>query len=115
MLETDAKTVLETFRAFKEDEAFSHRATPALKKNIPSDTTILYVGKVKKHFAGRLKQHIGQYHVGATAGLQLNGWARQIGLKIRVHVFAFPPEMQHYVDPLELPFARALRPMIGKH
>jgi hypothetical protein len=115
ILNTPAAIVLEHYRGFRNDSKFTHRASPALKKYPPTQTSILYVGKVKKHIGGRLKQHVGHYHVGATAGLQLVCWAKLHGLKLNMHIFAFPEEMRDFVDPLELHFARHLTPLIGKH
>ncbi|MBL7780492.1 MAG: hypothetical protein JNM22_04675 [Saprospiraceae bacterium] len=113
--EMPSAQVLEHYRLFRADPLFAHRASPTLKKYPPTHKNVLYVGKVKKHIAGRLKQHVGHYHVGATAGLQLVCWAKPLCLKLRMHIFAFPEEMRDFVDPLELHFARSLTPLIGKH
>jgi hypothetical protein len=111
----DAKAILEHYRSFMDDPRHQDRNRHTLKKRPPENTTILYVGKVKAGIGGRMMVHLGYYHVGATAGLQLVSWAKGTGLKLRLHVYAFNGEMRDFVDPLELPLARLLHPLIGKH
>jgi hypothetical protein len=111
----DAKTILSSYKSFMEDPNLLERNRHALKKSPPENTTILYVGKVKAGIGGRMMVHLGYYHVGATAGLQLVSWAKGLGLKLRLHVYAFNGGMRDFVDPLELPLARLLNPLIGKH
>lgn len=115
VLEDDMEAVLKAYRHFKYHSEFQNRASPALKKNPPTDSRFLYVGKGKKGIGGRMAVHLGYYHVLRTGGLQLVCWAKAIELKLRLHVYSFPPEMAPFVSSFELPFARALNPMIGKH
>jgi hypothetical protein len=118
ILNSNSSTILDTYKAFKsENEKIKEgkRNSPTLKKRPPKDTNILYVGKVKKDMYGRLYVHLGYYHNGFTAGLQLVCWAKDIDLKLKLHLFSFSPNMQEFVTPLELPLARALNPLIGKH
>lgn len=91
------------------------KSVPALKKNYTKDSRILYVGKVKRNFYGRVIQHLGYYKVARTQGLQLFYWAKEIGLDIRLHAYHFEPEMHDLVSIFELKFARDLKPITGKH
>lgn len=91
------------------------KSVPAMKKGYCEKSKILYVGKVKKKFYGRLIQHLGYYKVARTQGLQLYHWAKEFGLDIRLHAFHFEPEMHDLVSVFELKFARDLRPITGKH
>ena len=111
--DVDKRNILRAYKEMKED-AHIERASAALKKNPPMDTNVLYVGKVKNNIQGRLKVHLGYYHNGATSGLQLVCWAKEIGLELRLHAFQFDEEMAPFIGSLELPFSKALNPMIGK-
>ncbi|WP_298310236.1 hypothetical protein [uncultured Aquimarina sp.] len=91
------------------------KSVPALKKIYSQDSRTLYVGKVKRNFWGRIIQHLGYYHVKRTQGLQLYHWAKEIGLKVRLHAYEFEPEMEDLVSIFELKFARTLNPITGKH
>lgn len=96
------------------------RNRPAIKDNYPKNSNILYVGKVKSLFWGRLIMHLGYHtHKNRTLsyahGLQLYHWAKELSLKLRVYVFEFEPEMADLVNVLEFHFAKELNPIIGKH
>ena len=84
-----------------------------MKKNPPTKTSILYVGKAEKNIGGRIYVHLGYYHAGIH-GLQLVSWAKQINLKLKLHIYSFDMKMCGYISPLELPLARKLNPLIGK-
>ncbi len=114
ILEGDHQKLLDTYRRYREKPE-PWRAVATLKKRPPVESTTLYVGKVKTDVGGRFVVHLGYYHVPRTAGLQLVCWSKNLGIKLRLHVFAFPVAMQTYISSLELGFARSLRPMIGKH
>ena len=96
------------------------RNKPAIKDNYPKDSKILYVGKVKGCFWGRLIMHMG-YHTQKSGilsyahGLQLHHWAKELSLKLKVHVFEFEPDMADLMKVFENQFAKELRPIIGKH
>ena len=111
----DTETILNKYKEFRGDETLKHRASAALKKVPPLDTSILYVGKVKDDIGGRMVVHFAYYHVGATAGLQLASWANDINLRLNLHVYSFDENMHDFVSPLEQSFARSLTPLIGKH
>jgi hypothetical protein len=115
ILSPDADTILKSYTNFKKDIRFTERSSPALRKYPDLATTVLYVGKVKKGIVGRIEVHLGYYHVGHTNGLQLCYWAKDIKVKLSLHVFSFEKNMQNFVDSLELPFANSLKPLIGKH
>lgn len=91
------------------------KSVPALKSKYSRDSNILYVGKVKRNFWGRVIQHLGYYQVVRTQGLQLYHWARPLNLKLRLHAYQFEPEMEDLVSVFELKFARILKPITGKH
>ena len=91
------------------------KATPALKTSIDYKSTVLYVGKVKGAFWGRLIQHLGFFKVNATQGLQLFYWAKDICLTLRVNVMEFDPNMADVMPIIEYAFAKRLKPLIGKH
>ncbi|MDD2412712.1 MAG: hypothetical protein PHR79_07330 [Bacteroidales bacterium] len=96
------------------------RNTPAIKGNYPKNSNILYVGKVKSLFWGRLIMHLG-YHtqkngnLSYSHGLQIYHWAKELSLKLKVYVFEFEPEMADLMSALEFLFAKELNPIIGKH
>lgn len=90
------------------------KAIPAIKSKIP-ESKILYVGKVKKGFWGRLIQHLGFYKVNGTQGLQLYYWAKELDLDIKVRIFEFEPQMAEFMSIIENGLARELNPMLGKH
>lgn len=90
------------------------KSIPAIKKTIP-DSKILYVGKVKRHFWGRLIQHLGYYKVVRTQGLQLYYWTKQLNLNLKLVVYEFEPEMVNLMEVLENGLAKHLKPIIGKH
>jgi hypothetical protein len=91
------------------------KAVPAMRKHPNTDSTYLYVGKVKKDFWGRLIQHMGFYKNGQTQGLQLYHWMRGSGAKLRVHVHVFPKGLEELMGRLEVQMAQQLHPLIGKH
>lgn len=90
------------------------KSIPAIKKTIP-ESKILYVGKVKRHFWGRLIQHLGYYKVNRTQGLQLFYWTKELNLNLKLVVFEFEPEMINLMEVLENDLAKHLKPILGKH
>jgi hypothetical protein len=117
--------IIERFNVCKENK-------PALKKN-PKDSNskILYVGKVEgfnpeiSAIAGRLIMHLG-FHTNKNSGnpepsnvhgLYLFDWAKDLGLKLRFHVFEFKfeKETKGLVGIIEKDLAKELKPIIGKH
>ena len=73
------------------------KSIPAIKKTI-SESKILYVGKVKRLFWGRLIQHLGYYKVNRTQGLQLFYWTKTLNLNLKLTVFEFEPEMINLME-----------------
>ena len=53
----------------------NHRAIPVFYKGYNRNTRILYVGKCKEKFWGRVIQHLGYFNTPTTQGLQLYNWA----------------------------------------
>ncbi|MEP1094043.1 MAG: hypothetical protein ABJG78_02975 [Cyclobacteriaceae bacterium] len=115
ILEGNTREIMDSFKEFKYGKPATDRATPAIKKNIDYTTKTLYVGKVKRDVWSRMRTHLGYYHVGATAGLQLVSWATDIDLILRAHIYGFDPEMKESIGGLELNFAKSLNPLIGRH
>lgn len=98
-----------------------HKIIPAIKNNPSKDSKILYVGKVKCCFWGRLIMHLG-FHTqkmngdfSHVHGLQLFHWASKLSLDLKLHIFVFEPEMADLMEVLESKFANVLNPIIGKH
>lgn len=90
------------------------KSIPAIKRTIV-ESKILYVGKVKRVFWGRLIQHLGYYKVNRTQGLQLYYWAKELNLNLKLTVFEFEPEMINLMEVLENDLAKHLNPILGKH
>lgn len=106
----DIRAIMAKYKNTKES-----KSVPALKKSFNKESRILYVGKVKRNFFGRVIQHLGYYKVARTQGLQLFYWAKEFDLDVRLHAYHFEPEMHDLVSVLELKFARDLKPIVGKH
>ncbi|MDX6183209.1 hypothetical protein SGQ44_17755 [Flavobacterium sp. Fl-77] len=90
------------------------KSIPAIKSKI-QESKILYVGKVKRHFWGRLIQHLGYYKVDRTQGLQLFHWSKELNLNMKLTVLEFEPEMINLMEVLENELAKQLKPILGKH
>lgn len=110
---TESRKIVDAIKEYK--ERIDAKATPALKKRINYNSRILYVGKVKNAFWGRLIQHLGFYKVDQTQGLQLFYWAKELSLSLRVNVFVFEKDMENIMPIFEYAFAKRLQPIIGKH
>lgn len=110
---TDTKQVISALSAYKTKEGA--KATPALKTTINYDSKILYVGKVKGTFWGRLIQHLGFFKVNGTQGLQLYYWAKDLSLNFKVHTIEFDKNMKDVMPIVEYAFAQRLQPLAGKH
>jgi hypothetical protein len=111
--DTDTKKVIESLNNYKAIN--NSKSTPALKSTINYDSKILYVGKVKGSFWGRLIQHLGFYKVNATQGLQLFYWANGLSLNLKVNILEFNNNMADIMPIIEHAFAKKLQPLIGKH
>lgn len=109
----DNATILEAFKRYK--ESIPGRSTPALNYYDHNSTRTLYVGKVKNCFWGRLIQHLGYHNNPTDQGLQLYYWAKPLSLKLKLHAFEIDEGMYHLIPSLEAYFAKALKPLIGKH
>lgn len=102
--------IISRFRAYSKLK--NSKVVPAIKKTIP-DSKVLYVGKVKRDFYGRLIQHLGFFRNPTTQGLQLFYWANDITIKLTV--FEFELNMINLMSVLENELAEQLMPMLGKH
>jgi hypothetical protein len=111
--DSDTKQVIECLKRYKLSE--KAKATPALRTKINYDSKVLYVGKVKGLFWGRLIQHLGFFKVNATQGLQLYYWTKNIPLKLNLNVLEFDYNMADIMPVIEYAFAKRLSPLIGKH
>lgn len=92
-----------------------HRAIPAFHKKSNKPTRILYVGKCKRNFKTRVIQHLGYANNKATQGLQLFYWAKDLGLKLKLHAIEFDNDMADIMLIVESFFAKKLNPLVGKH
>jgi hypothetical protein len=104
--------IVDRIREYSNTE--NSKSIPAIKKAIP-ESKILYVGKVKRKFWGRLIQHLGYYKVNRTQGLQLFYWTKELNLNLKLVVFEFEPEMINLMEILENDLAKYLNPILGKH
>lgn len=111
--ETDTKKVVEALKNYKKNK--NSKATPALKTIINYDSKILYVGKVKGTFWGRLIQHLGFFKVNSTQGLQLFHWAKDLSLDLKINILEFDNSMADIMPIVEYAFAKRLQPLVGKH
>ena len=101
-----------------------YKVPPTNQKNISDN--ILYVGKVRKNFRGRVLQHLG-YRSPATWSLQLRHWSKDLipNLNISIHYIQFsegenyPPFAEEIENIslaiLEQRVAEKLKPILGKH
>jgi len=106
-----ADKIYNTYKDFSSSNV--NRSKSGLKKKPNLDTSILYVGKVKKGVGARLSTHFG-YANSQTGGLQLKYWAKQIELKLDVNIIVFDENIDDYINPLELELTKVLKPLIGK-
>ena len=90
------------------------RATPAIKKHIDFNSPVLYVGKVKASFYGRVIQHLGFFPNSRTQGLQLFHWMQKEPLVVKLHACEFEPEMSDLVGLLENELAKDTKAARGK-
>ncbi len=110
--QTNIENVWNSFRAYKNKHS---RSVPAMKKELPKNTNILYLGKVKKGLLGRLKQHLGFTNAIKTQSLQLRHWASEIGLVVKIHVMEFEQENSNLVGVFEFKLAREMKTILGTH
>ena len=105
--------IMSSLLAYKQQK--NHRIIPVLYKGYNRKTTILYVGKCKKKFWGRVIQHLGYFNTPTTQGLQLYHWAKEIHLEVRLHTLEFAEDMADIMPIMEFDFAKRLHPLVGKH
>jgi hypothetical protein len=110
--DTSPSEIIESIKSFSNGP--NSKSIPAIKKTIPI-SKILYVGKVKKIFWGRVIQHLGFYKVRGTQGLQLYYWAKPLNLKLKLTAIEFEDDASEIISILEKKFAQQLNPILGKH
>lgn len=93
----------------------SHRTIPVFFKGYNRDTRILYVGKCKETFWGRVIQHLGYFKILTAQGLQLFHWAKELHLEVKLHALEFTEDMADIMSIVESYFAKRLHPLLGKH
>jgi hypothetical protein len=93
------------------------RAFPAFTENRINniDSNVLYVGKVKKDFHGRIIQHMGYNKNPQTQGLQLCKWIPKINLDVTFKYLVLHPEIGNFLSSIEYAVASELKPLLGKH
>lgn len=104
--------IIKTLKEYKQKK---QRATPVIYKNYDRLTKILYVGKCKENFWGRVIQHLGYYKTPTTQGLQLFHWAKELRLEVRLNALEFASDMKDIMPVIELFFAKQLHPLVGRH
>ena len=107
-----ADEIVEAIKNYSSAE--NSKSIPAIKSNY-SRSKILYVGKVKRAFWGRIIQHLGYYNVNRTQGLQLFYWAQKLNLSLKLTVLEFEPAMENLMEVVESGLAKHLQPILGKH
>lgn len=98
---------------FSNNSDFDYLNKSAIKKNAVCPNNILYIGKVKNGIGSRMATHFG-YVNPKIGGMQLRHWAKEINLKLKVHIIAFDEVIDDYINPLELNLTKNLKPLIGK-
>lgn len=104
---------IDTYRKTKEG-----KVPPTNSKNISDN--ILYVGKVRKNFKGRINQHLG-YGSKNTWSLQLKHWASDLGLNLTLNYIQLSETQSDIkVGNIKLAIyeqcvAEKLNPILGKH
>jgi hypothetical protein len=109
ILNVSAEDTYNAYKSYDNDD----RNKSGLKNRKDFNTKILYVGKVKKDLGARLSTHFGYAH-SKTGGLQLKYWAKDIKLKLTVHLIVFDENIGDFINPLELELTKELNPLIGK-
>lgn len=110
--DTSSRSVYDTHKSYKEEKK---RPTPAINNYQETGSRILYVGKVKRSFYGRVIQHLGFHKNRETQGLQLFHWSKPLALKIKFRTIEFDSKMEDIIPIVEYAFAKDLKPIIGKH
>ncbi|NHB69605.1 hypothetical protein [Perlabentimonas gracilis] len=105
-----AESILAKYRNYRSIDNLRNKSS--LKPNPNIDTNILYVGKVLSNVGARLSTHFG-YASPKVGGLQLKHWARDMELKLKIHLIIFHEDIGNFINPLELEFTRLLKPLIG--
>lgn len=100
--------------AINEYSKSGNKAVPAIKKSYEPNSKILYVGKVKRNFNGRLIQHLGFYKINNTQGLQLFYWAGKIKLKLKLNYIVFDNSLENLMPLFEIEIAKKIKPIVGK-
>ena len=94
----------------------SERNSSSYKPRYDDGSVTLYVGKVKTGFYGRLITHLGYNTSVQTAGLQLYHWFDIIKFSnLTLNYIVFDKDMSNMVTVLEMEYAQALKPLIGKY
>lgn len=111
-----ANEILQAFKDYRDFEG-GNRTVPALRSEdiFYSKSNVLYVGKAKREFYGRVMQHLGCHKHAHNQGLQLFYWAKKLNLKLQLHVIEFDYSMENLLPVIELAVADNLKPLIGKH
>ena len=111
VLKNHPTDLLEKFNIAK--RKYIKRNFSAAKKNAPTASEVLYIGKVKNRVGARLSTHFG-YANEKTGGLQLRFWAKELNLELTIHFIAFEENIANFINPLELEITNILNPIIGK-
>lgn len=109
----DSDLVVNALKKFAKEN--HNRTTPFVKEKINLGSKILYVGKVKRSFYGRVMQHLGYHKAAKTQGLQLYYWGKPLSLRLKLHAIEFKVDMVDIMPAVEQYFAKTLNPLVGKH
>lgn len=89
---------------------------PYVNPNAKAVEHTLYIGKVQSCIWGRQIEHLGYHKQNKSHhGLHLQEWAKDMTLKLKLHVFVFPKECLPLIETFEYEFAKEYKPLIGSH
>jgi hypothetical protein len=78
-------------------------------------TRCLYVGKTQRRMSLRAIAHFGLRRSCNTTALHLCTWAKELRLKVRLHVILLSPEARKDLELIEAEMAETMQPLIGGH
>ena len=108
-----SKTPLDLTEKIKKCREERKFKVPPTNENISSN--ILYVGKVRNNFRGRVKGHLG-YSSPETWSLQLNHWVEEMEMELKLNYIQYEIGTDNIaLAILEHCTAEELKPILGKH
>lgn len=102
---------------YKNHLEHNQRNISSFKKNYDEHSNILYVGKVKTGFWGRVITHLGYHKSEKTAGLQLFHWynVTKGHTPLQLNYIVFEKEMENLIAVLENDLQKQIKPILGRY